>query len=55
MTSPCPLFGTDPAVAKYKVDKATTVSDEFTRHGDAASKFGRLSKDGIEANLKVGF
>lgn len=43
------------AGAKYKVDKATTVSGEFTRHGDAASKFGRLSKDGVKANLKMGF
>ena len=43
------------AGARVKVDKATTVSGEYTRHGDAASKFGRLSKDGIKANLKMGF
>jgi hypothetical protein len=43
------------AGAKYKVDKATSVSGEYTRHGNAASKFGRLSKDGIKANLKMGF
>jgi len=43
------------AGANYKVDKATTVNGEYTRHGNAASKFGRLSKDGIKANLKMGF
>lgn len=43
------------AGARVKVDKATTVSVEYTRHGDAASKFGRLSKDGIKTNLKMGF
>ena len=43
------------AGANYKVDKATTVSGEYTRHGNAASTFKGLSKDGIKANLKMGF
>lgn len=43
------------AGARYKVDKATTVSGEYTRHGDAASTFKGLSKDGIKANLRMGF
>jgi len=42
------------AGARLKVDKRTTVSGDFVRHGDAASKFKNV-RDGIKANLKMGF
>lgn len=42
------------AGASYKVDKRTTVSGDFVRHGDAAKKFDSL-RDGIKGNLKMGF
>lgn len=42
------------AGASLKVDKRTTVSGDFVRHGDAASKF-REVRDGVKANLKMGF
>ena len=43
------------AGAKYKVNKSTSVNGDYTQHGDAAKKFGRLSKDGIKANMTMGF
>ena len=42
------------AGASYKVDKRTTVSGDFVRHGDAAKKFNAV-RDGIKGNLKMGF
>jgi len=42
------------AGASYKVDKRTTVSGDFVRHGDAAKKFDRV-RDGVKGNLKMGF
>jgi hypothetical protein len=42
------------AGASYKVDKRTTVSGDFVRHGDAAKKFDSV-RDGIKGNLKMGF
>lgn len=42
------------AGASYKVDKRTTVSGDFVRHGDAAKKFDRV-RDGVQGNLKMGF
>ncbi len=42
------------AGASYKVDKRTTVSGDFVRHGDAAKKFDRV-QDGLKGNLKMGF
>lgn len=42
------------AGASYKVDKRTTVSGDFVRHGDAAKKFDRV-QDGLKGNLKLGF
>lgn len=43
------------AGARYKVDRNTTVTSEVSRHGNAAKTFGRLSKDGIKTDLKMGF
>ncbi|WP_187271622.1 outer membrane beta-barrel protein [Massilia arenae] len=42
------------AGASYKVDKRTTVSGDYVRHGDAAKKFDRV-RDGVQGNLKMGF
>lgn len=42
------------AGASLKVDKRTTVSGDYVRHGDAASKL-RNVRDGVKANLKMGF
>ena len=42
------------AGAKRNIDKRTTVSGDFVRHGSAASKFKDV-RDGIKANLKMGF
>lgn len=43
------------AGARYRIDRATTLDGQFVRHGDAASKIGTAVKDGVKANLKVGF
>lgn len=42
------------AGARLKLDKRTTVSGDFVRHGNAASKFKDV-RDGVKANLKMGF
>lgn len=42
------------AGAALKVDRRTTVSGDYVRHGRAASKF-RDVRDGVKANLKMGF
>jgi len=42
------------AGASLTVDKRTTVSGDYVRHGDAASKL-RNVRDGVKANLKMGF
>jgi len=42
------------AGATLTVDKRTTVSGDYVRHGDAASKFKDV-RDGVKANLKMGF
>lgn len=42
------------AGARLKLDRRTTVSGDFVRHGDAASKFKDV-RDGVKANLKMGF
>ena len=42
------------AGAALKVDKRTTVSGDYVRHGNAASKFKDV-RDGVKANLKMGF
>lgn len=43
------------AGAKYKIDKSTSVSGDLSRHGDAATKFGRNSKDGVKGSVMMGF
>lgn len=42
------------AGARLKVDRRTTVSGDYVRHGDAASKFKDV-RDGVKAKLNMGF
>ena len=41
------------AGAKLKLDKLTSVNAEFSQHGDAASKLGRVVRDGIKGNMQL--
>ncbi|MEW7849217.1 outer membrane beta-barrel protein [Massilia aurea] len=43
------------AGAKLKLDKSTSVNAEFSRHGNAANKLGRVIQDGIKGNMQMGF
>jgi len=43
------------AGAKVQLERDTSLNAEFVRHGDAASRIGNVVKDGVKANMKIGF